>query len=230
MIYYNHDREVITDFISYNPRSCFLMTQLGLPLPVTVLEIRNAIQTALEKKQISILDANSKITGKDFLNKIWRLILSVPLGIAIVTNEMKLSTISNIFYEIGVLNALGKETIVIKSVDFPIPSDFIRTEYIEFDKNFSTSIDNFLCTVFELADHYEIMAESLSTNPNLAIDYYRRAYLITGNPDYFEKVKDIKNKNKFDNQSIHFIDNFLSTEKRLRKLDEKTKITSANKV
>ena len=37
--------------------------------------------------------------GKDYLVKIWRQILSVPMGIAILTNETKPATIGNIFYE-----------------------------------------------------------------------------------------------------------------------------------
>lgn len=217
MIFYNHDREVITDFISYIPQSCFIMTQLGLPLPMNALEIREALKIELSKRNFEILDANSKVTGKDFLNKIWKMILSVPIGIAILTEEMKSSTVSNIFYEIGILNALGKETIVIKSTNFKIPSDLIRTEYIEFDNDFPLKFNKFLDTIIELADHYEIMAESLITNPNLAIDYYRRAYLITGNKEYFDRVKEIRDKNEFDTQSLNFIQGFLSTEKRINK-------------
>lgn len=217
MIFYNHDREVITDFIDYHPRSCFIMTQLGFPLQDSVIEIRDALTKELNKRYINILDANSYITGKDFLNKIWKLILSVPMGIAIVSKEMKISTISNIFFEIGVLNALGKETIVVKTLDFPIPSDFIRTEYIEFDDMFVNKINLFLDQIFELADHYDLMGESLENNPNLSIDYWRRAYLITGEQKYFRKTKTLFKKSEFDLQSRHFINNFLSTEKRFKK-------------
>lgn len=215
MITYNHDREVITDFISYEPRSCFIMTQLGQPVPKILDSIRNDLAIELSKRKIKELDANSYIKGKDFLSKIWRQVHAVPLGIAIVTKDMKVSTISNIFYEIGVLNALGKETIVIKSKDFNIPSDFIRTEYIVYDNEFSDKINKFLDQVFELADHYEIMGESLETNPLLTIDYYKRAYLITGSKKYFRKTEEIIDGQKFDYQSGQFIKNFLSTEKRL---------------
>ena len=216
MIFYNHDREVITDFISYEPRSCFIMTQLGLPFPNELKLIRTDLVAELSKRKIKELDANSSIKGKDFLSKIWRQVLAVPMGIAIVTKDMKISTISNIFYEIGILNALGKETIVIKTKDFSIPSDFVRTEYIEYDNLFSEKINKFLDQIFDLADHYEIMGESLETNPLLAIDYYKRAYLITGDAQYFRKTEEIIGDQKFDIQSNHFIKNFLSTEKRLK--------------
>lgn len=221
MITYNHDREVITDFISYEPRSCFIMTQLGLPVSDSLTKIRTDLTTELSKRSIKELDANSYIKGKDFLSKIWRQVVAVPMGIAIVTKEMKVSTISNIFYEIGVLNALGKETIVIKTKDFIIPSDFIRTEYIEYDDKFSGKINNFLDQVFDLADHYEIMGESLEANPLLTIDYYKRAYLITGDKKYFNWTKEITKGHKFDIQSNHYIKDFLAIEKRLAMKENK---------
>lgn len=217
MIFYNHDREVITDFISYLPRTCFVMTQLGLPLPSKLKKIRIDLCTELKKRNISELDANSSIKGKDFLSKIWRQVLGVPMGIAIVTEEMKISTISNIFYEVGILNALGKETIVIKSKEFGIPSDFIRTEYIEYDENFKEKINKFLDEIDELAEHYDLMGDSLEANPVLTIDYFKRAYLINGNPIYFTKVKELSVKVKFDAQTKFGIKNFLATEKRLKR-------------
>lgn len=216
MVYYNHDREVITDFIAYEPRSCFIMTRLGTPVPDIIKNIRKELKIELNKFKIKELDANSYIKGKDFLNKIWRQLIAVPMGIAIITEDMTMPTIANIFYELGVLNSLGKETIVIKTKKIKIPSDFVRTEYILFDSLFKKKIKQFLEQVFELADHYELMGESLEANPILTIDYYKRAYLITGEKKYFEKTKEIIQKHKFDQQTMHFIKDFLSMEKRLK--------------
>ena len=70
MIFYNHDREVLNEFVKYNPRTCFIMTQLGEPLPKKVIEIRAALSESLKKNKIKIIDANSYVTGKDFLNKL----------------------------------------------------------------------------------------------------------------------------------------------------------------
>lgn len=66
MIFYNHDREVVTDFISYLPRTCFIKTQLGLPLPSKLGKIRDDLCEELKNRKISELDANSSIKGKDF--------------------------------------------------------------------------------------------------------------------------------------------------------------------
>lgn len=193
------------------------MTQLGLPLPSKLEEIRKDLSKELVKRDFSELDANSYIKGKDFLSKIWRQVLGVPMGIAIITEEMKLTTISNIFYEIGVLNALGKETIVVKTKGVDIPSDFIRTEYIEYDDRFKTKINKFLDQIDELADHYDLMGNALEANPVLTIDYYKRAYLISGKPVYFKKIKKIQRIETFDYQTRFGIKNFLATENNRRK-------------
>jgi len=193
------------------------MTQLGLPLPSKLEEIRKDLSKELVKRDFSELDANSYIKGKDFLSKIWRQVLGVPMGIAIITEEMKLTTISNIFYEIGVLNALGKETIVVKTKGVDIPSDFIRTEYIEYDDRFKTKVNKFLDQIDELADHYDLMGNALEANPVLTIDYYKRAYLISGKSVYFKKIKKIQRIETFDYQTRFGIKNFLATENNRRK-------------
>ena len=79
------------------------------------------------------------------------------------------------------MDALGKQTLVVKSEGAAIPSDFVRTEYIEADRNLSRRFQAFLTSFLELESHYEGIANDLENNPLLSIDYYRRAFLISGN-------------------------------------------------
>jgi nucleoside 2-deoxyribosyltransferase len=177
--------------VSYRPRTCFVITQLGEPIPESVNRIRRTLNKSLKAREIEIIDANSAMTGRDFLDKIWGMILSVPLGIAIVTEDMPYNTWANIFYEIGFMQALGKETLIIKTVESEVPSDLVRTEYIDYTARFKTQIDKYLDKFFEQAEHYATMASELEQNPLLAIDYLRRAYLITGEQEYKGKILDI---------------------------------------
>jgi hypothetical protein len=156
------------------------MTQLGEPVPPKVVEIREKLKGILLLREIGEIDAQSVFTGRDFMLKIWHLLASVPLGIAIIDENMSSSTLCNIFYEIGLLQCMGKETIVIKTKKVKVPSDFVRTEYINFDSKFEATIDKYFETFFKLPEFYETTAEQLERNPLLAIDYLRRAYLITG--------------------------------------------------
>ena len=214
MIFYNHDKQVLTEFIKYKPRSCFIMTQLGEPVPKIVLKIRKEISNCLKKANIKEIDAESLITGRDFLNKIWDQLLAVPMGIAIISEDVKASTISNIFYEVGVLNALGKESIIVKTSSFDVPSDFVRTEYVNYGRGFNKKVENFLNSTLELADHFDTIAESLEVNPLLSIDYWRRAYLISGSEIYIEKAESLFKMEKFDNQTRFFINNFIKSKRK----------------
>jgi hypothetical protein len=177
--------------IEYRPRTCFVMTKLGHSVPREVNRIRSNLTKILIDYNISLIDANDVRTGRDFLLKIWHIILGVPLGIAIITEGMSRKTLSNIFYEIGLMQAYGKETLVIKTANTEIPSDFVRTEYIDFAAGFKREIKKYLDKFFNWASDYEFMSELVEKNPLLAIDYLRRAWLITGESAYRQRAMEI---------------------------------------
>ena len=184
------DGDPLTTPIKYRPRTCFLMTQLGAPTKDDIA-IREALTEILSKFRIKTIDANSVVTGKDFLLKIWNLLVAVPLGIAIVNETMSAGTLANIFYELGVLQAHGKETLVVKTKAAKIPSDFVRTEYVQYDGDFSKRITSFLEDLLKQAEYFEIVADQLEKNPLLAIDYLRRAYLISGKINLRSRARQI---------------------------------------
>ncbi len=167
------------------------MTQLGEPIPDEVVNIRQGLKQILDAHEINLIDAESEVTGRDFLLKIWQMIVAVPLAVAIVHKDMSVSTQCNVFYEIGVAQALGKETIVIKAKEAQVPSDFVRTEYIEYDQSFESKMRKYLQHFFEQADYYETVADQLDNNPLLSIDYLRRAFLISNNEIHREKASRI---------------------------------------
>ncbi len=196
--------------IRYKPRTCFIMTQLGSPIPDSVQVIRRSLRRALKTRNITAIDANYDVTGKDFLDKIWDAILSVPIGVGIVTEDMSMVTVANVFYEIGLMQALGKETVIIKTKASEVPSDFMRTEYIEYGPNFGQKVKSFLKKTEDQAEHYRIMSEQLQQNPALALDYLVRAYLITGEPKYKSQIMAITiNCSLLDKQCQRAVSNLL---------------------
>jgi hypothetical protein len=192
VIYYRPtDGDPLTSSAPCRPRTCFLMTQLGKPVPEEIRRIRALLERTLARRDFGMVDANSVVTGRDFLHKIWELVVSVPVGIAILHEEMTTRTVANIFYELGLLQAYGKETLVIKTGGTRIPSDFVRTEYVEFtgsEEEFARDLDGFMDTVDRKAEYCSHIADQLERNPLLSIDYLRRAYLITGDEAIQERV------------------------------------------
>jgi hypothetical protein len=170
------------------------MTQLGGSIPPILSEIRSALASTLRTARFDLIDANSSITGRDFLLKIWEIIVAVPLGIAIIHEDMKPATVANVFYELGLMQAYGKETLVVKTKNAAIPSDFVRTEYVQYGADFQDRIQRFLRSLDERAGYYALVADQLENNPLLAIDYLRRAYLLTGDKSLKEDARAIFDK------------------------------------
>ena len=180
IIYSPLDGEVLTTRITSRPRCCFLMTQLGDPVPDGVEAIRRSVSDLCIDAGYEVVDARTQVTGRDFLLKIWTMIASVPFVVAVCHEEIPCATQANIFYELGVAQALGKETLLVKSPGASVPSDFVRTEYVEFDERFDANFAAYQHTLQQQAEHYAVIAHELERNPVLAIDYLKRAFLITG--------------------------------------------------
>jgi hypothetical protein len=185
------------------------MTQLGEPVPDTIINIRSIISGLLEKNSYEMIDASSFVGGKDYLSKIWGLLIGVPVGIAIVTNSMTKKTLANIFYELGVMNSHGKDTIVIKTDDFDIPSDFVRTEYIKYNHSFKDNFKKFISSLEDQVEYYNTMAYATEANPALTFDYNRRAYLLSNNPDFYKEIEKLILDKTIDAQTKFNIKSFL---------------------
>ena len=195
MILYNPtDGDAITSSIKSKPRHCFLMTRLGKPIPKEVIDIVTSITNICNNSGFAVIDATTQITGRDFLLKIWKQIAATPLSVGVCHERIPQKTQSNIYYELGIAQAMGKETIIVKSPKADIPSDFIRTEYLEFNSNFDTNFILYLNGLDEQAEHYELMADQLESNPVLSIDYLKRAFLISGENRLRDKASKLLNE------------------------------------
>lgn len=165
------------------------MTRLGKPIPQEIIEVRNSVTKVCENFNFIVIDASTQITGRDFLLKIWKQIAATPLAVGICHEKIPPKTQSNIYYELGIAQAMGKETIIIKSPNVDIPSDFVRTEYVEFNLDFNKSFSTYLNGLNNQAGHYELIADQLESNPVLSIDYLKRAFLISGDATLREKAR-----------------------------------------
>lgn len=185
------------------------MCQLRKPIPESQAQIRNKLSSFLKNNGFKEIDADSSLTGRDFLVKIWGMVFKVPLGIAIITRQTTRKTLANIFYEIGLLQAYGKETLVIKTKDAGVPSDFIRTEYLEFDNDFDAKLSKYFEFISSLQEHFDTMSEQLKNDPLLAIDYMRRAFLITGDTSYRERAQQLYSDSRRSKRATNCVENLL---------------------
>lgn len=209
ILYRPIDGEVLSSPVKYQPSTCFLMTKLGTPVPKDLQRIRKRIASVLKKEKIKIIDANSVVTGRDFLLNIWHSIISVPIGIALLHDEMTNETMSNIFYEVGMMQAYGKEVLIVKTSNVQVPSDFVRTQYIEVNDQLESNIEKYLDGVIKIAEHYTIMADQFENDPLLAIDYLRRSFLISNDKSLREKAKQIFDEAGLEGRAKNSVERYL---------------------
>lgn len=189
IVYSPTSGEAHTVPIATRCRTCFLMTRLGAPVPEEVAAIRKTVEGVFREAGFDVIDANSVTTGRDFLHKIWQIIVSVPVGVAIIPEGMAPLTLANVFYEIGLMQALGKETLVVKAPGARVPSDFVRTEYVTADDTLGAKLAEFLTSLGEQEAHYGWVGSLVENNPLLALDYFRRAYLLSGDSKWKDDAR-----------------------------------------
>ena len=186
------------------------MTKLGGQSPEIVRKIRSEMDGILQAEQYQTTDAQTKRTGKDYLQKIWEIIISVPIGIAVLYEGIPVKTLGNIFYEIGLMHALGKEVLIVKDRGALIPSDFIRTEYIEYTETFSTELIKMIRSWNETAQHYLRVADMVANNPLLALDYMRRAYLLSGDVSIIEQKNQLVKGTEFEVKAKNSVEGLMA--------------------
>ncbi len=115
----------------------------------------------------------------------------------------------NIYYELGIAQAMGKETIIVKSLNATVPSDLIRSEYIVFDDKFSDNFLKYLKGLDEQAEYYRTVAEQVERNPLLALDYFKRSFLISGDERLRKKARTLFNSSGFQTRAKNSVENLI---------------------
>lgn len=87
-----------------------------------------------------------------------------------------------------------------------MPSDFIRTEYVEFNADFRRNFSRYLDSLQDWAEHYELVADQLDRNPILAIDYLKRAFLISGDERLREKAQSLLREAGLDDRARNSVE------------------------
>ena len=212
MIFYNPlTGEVDHSPVKHRPRTCFVLTQLGGTKNPELLHMRKSAEDVLASRDIDVIDAASVTTGKDFLLKIWKLIYSVPMVVALVERYTPVETLHNIYYEFGIAQAMGKETMVVVGKDTVVPSDLMRTEYIPYDRGFDKTFAQFLDEYEELSGYYETISDQLDNNPVLAMDYLRRSFLISGDEAVRSRAQAIVEQGNFDGRARNSVEALLAS-------------------
>ena len=199
------------DAISWRRKTVFVMQQLGAPVPQAVKRVRKQVEGVLSKAGYTAVDAKSTTTGRDYLLNIWNLLLGCPVGVAIVHEGIAAATMANIYYELGMLQSYGRETVVVKIGTPSLPSDFARTQYIQAGRGFDTRFKSFVDSLEERKDYYLKVGAGVEHDPLLAIDYLRRAALLGGKSDLNRRARTLLNDSGIGPRGKHSVEELLLT-------------------
>lgn len=181
------------------PRSAFLICQQS-EVPLADQSMIDLTRECIERMSISGIDAaNFRRTG-DYLSKILDQIRGSGFCIAIFSEGTREQTLANIFLEIGMAYLLGKPVVILKTAQARVPSDLVRSEYIEYtgDVNAtSTTLDetinnSVLNTAEYLVDLANIAQDA--DDPDFELVHYRfmQAVLMNGDKSILDKLENVR--------------------------------------
>lgn len=184
------------------PGCAFVMMHSAKAIAPIEREIEKRVNAALRTNGLRTTKATGAFGTKDYLDKIVQLIRGCGFGLAIFSEFTPAKTLANIFFEIGICYVLGKDVIMVKTKEAPVPSDFVRNEWIEFDPadevRFAKSLQRACVAIRENATFYmklgEIALEAADIDYELAFERFKQAALLVKNDRALGKIKRISTR------------------------------------
>jgi hypothetical protein len=138
----------------------------------------------------------------DYLGKIVDLIRGCGFGVAIYCDQTPARTMGNIFFEVGVCGVLGKPVQLVLSGQRSTPSDFVRTEWIEYKAGQKGELRQALRESFDrieqLAGFYKTLGQLAMEAPladlELAFERFKQAVLIADDPGPRASIVEIRRR------------------------------------
>ena len=158
--------------------------------------IRGKVDEIFDSNGFNLKDAmNIRGTGNLYC-KICERILSSAFGVALITKDTPRNTLPNIFLEIGLLTAFGKEVIILTDSRETIPSDLQGKEVFIFADNnnlseyinkWSTEIQEKRITYWRTLAKFSVEAKDYEK----AYEYLRKAIMFGDFEDSLSELKGI---------------------------------------
>lgn len=193
------DEELTSDFTPL-PKHGFIMVHSAAEISPVEARIEKIVGEMLRRQGFRTKKAADEVGTKDYLHKIVRLIRGCGFGVAIFSASTPSRTLATIFFEIGLAHVLGKDVLMIKTADATIPSDFVRTEWIDFRPTDEAAFRKRLskaCDLFRKnAEFYSklgtVALEARIPDLELAFERYRQAHLLIGDEGSLGHIRAIR--------------------------------------
>lgn len=180
------------------PGHAFVMRQIGTP-PLVDERMAAIVQEVFAERGIPTKDADASTGGGDFLERILGLIRATGFTVAIFSHETRANAMANITLELGFAAMCGKPLVIVKSKEAKAPSDFTRTDWIEYDPDgeprFRKKLHQALDTIDEAGAFQDLLLDMAMTAKAMdcavALERASKAFLLTSDPALIDKAEEI---------------------------------------
>ena len=180
------------------PGHAFVMRQIGEP-PAIDERMATIVSEVFSARGVPTKDADASTGGGDFLERILGLIRATGFTVAIFSHETRANAMANITLELGFAAMCGKPLIIVKSKEAKAPSDFTRTDWIEYDEpgeaRFRRKLDQALDTIEEVGAFEQFLLDTAmdarSMDCAIALERASKAFLLTSDERMIEKAERI---------------------------------------
>jgi hypothetical protein len=157
------------------------------------------VHGVFEARGVRTKDADASTGGGDFLERILGLIRATGFTVAIFSHETRANAIANITLELGFAAMCGKPLVIVKSKGARTPSDFTRTDWIEYDPDdevrFRAKLGQALDTIDDAGAFQDFLLdtamEAKSIDCAIALERASKAFLLTGDAALIDKAESI---------------------------------------
>lgn len=180
------------------PKSAFVLRQLGDP-PDLDQKMWDAVCNILTNNHIASKDANSSTGRKDFLGRIFDHIRGTGFTIALFSEDTRPTALANIALELGFAAMCGKPLAIVKSKGAKVPSDLVRTDWIEcdieradeFKNKFQQALDEFAMLAIYEKTMLEVSMLAQRMDCAVAFERIMKIFLLTGDGDCIHQAESV---------------------------------------
>jgi hypothetical protein len=177
------------------------MRQIGNP-PAVDERMTEIVLEEFNLRNIPTKDADASTGGKDFLDRILGLIRGTGFTVAIFSHDTRATALANITLELGFAAMCGKPLMIVKSFEAAAPSDFSRTDWINYDlkdeNRFRQKLRQALDTIIEIAIFEETLLDAAlnarSIDCAIAFERTVKGFLLTRDTRFLDKAEQIKRR------------------------------------
>ena len=177
------------------------MRQIGNP-PALDETMMSLVKEVFEARGIGMKDADASTGAKDFLERILGLIRGTGFTVAIFSEDTRGTALANIALELGFASMCGKPLVIVKSKAAPTPSDFTRTDWIEYEATdelrFRRKLNQAVDELDSLAAFTEVLLDVAMDAPAMdcavAFERASKAFLLTNEPRFLDSAEMIERR------------------------------------